>query len=72
MDWLLEIEAPLAKTVYWSVADLLELEVDLLFFDTTSTYFESDGDDGEEDGAKVVASTPSVTPRTAAPTSPRW
>jgi len=54
MDWLLEIETPLAKAVYWSVADLLDLEVDLLFFDTTSTYFESDGDDGEEGGAKVV------------------
>jgi hypothetical protein len=40
MDWLLEIEDELAEAVYWSVADLLNLEVDLLFFDTTSTYFE--------------------------------
>jgi hypothetical protein len=55
MDWLLEIEMPLAKAIYWAVADLLELEVDLLFFDTTSTYFESDGDDGvDENGARVV------------------
>ena len=42
MDWLLEIEAELAEQVYWATADLLNLEVDLLFFDTTSTYFERD------------------------------
>jgi hypothetical protein len=39
MDWLLEVEATVAKEVYHQVADLLNLEVDLLFFDTTSTYF---------------------------------
>ena len=42
MDWLLEVEAELAEQVYWAVATLLNLEVDLLFFDTTSTYFETD------------------------------
>lgn len=41
MDWLLEIEEELCKQVYWAVADLFNLEVDLLFFDTTSTYFET-------------------------------
>jgi Transposase DDE domain len=41
MDWLLEIEPALAKEAYFQVADLLNLEVDLLFFDTTSTYFET-------------------------------
>jgi hypothetical protein len=41
MDWLLKIEDKLAEEVYWQVADLLNLEVDLLFFDTTSTYFET-------------------------------
>jgi transposase len=53
MDWLLEIEAELAEQVYWATADLLNLEVDLLFFDTTSTYFERDEADHEtvdEDG----------------------
>jgi transposase len=53
MDWLLEIEAQLAEQVYWATADLLNLEVDLLFFDTTSTYFERDEPDAEtvdEDG----------------------
>ncbi len=47
MDWLLEIEAELAEQVYWATADLLNLEVDLLFFDTTSTYFERDEPDPE-------------------------
>jgi hypothetical protein len=47
MDWLLEIEAQLAEQVYWATADLLNLEVDLLFFDTTSTSFERDEPDAE-------------------------
>jgi transposase len=58
MDWLLEIEAQLAEQVYWATADLLNLEVDLLFFDTTSTYFERDEADGEsvdEDGTAQPA-----------------
>ena len=42
MDWLLTIEDELSKQVYFALADLLNLEVDLLFFDTTSTYFEID------------------------------
>jgi Transposase DDE domain len=41
MDRLLTMETKLAEQVYWAVADLLNLEVDLLFFDTTSTYFET-------------------------------
>ena len=44
MDFLLEHQADLEKELYWAVADLLNLEVDLLFFDTTSTYFESAGE----------------------------
>ena len=48
MDWLLEIEAQLAEQVYWATADLLNLEVDLLFFDTSSTYFERDERDPEQ------------------------
>jgi hypothetical protein len=46
MDWLLQIRAELEKEVFHQVADLLNLEVDLLFFDTTSTYFET-GDEDE-------------------------
>ena len=42
MDWLVSVEAQVAKAVYSAVADLFTLEVDLLFFDTTSTYFQVD------------------------------
>jgi len=39
MDWLLEIKDELEKKVFDNLAHLLNLEVDLLFFDTTSTCF---------------------------------
>jgi hypothetical protein len=39
MDWLLEIREPLEKAVFDAAAEVLGLEIDLLFFDTTSTYF---------------------------------
>ena len=42
MDWLLLVQGELEREVYHQVANLLNLEVDLLFFDTTSTYFELD------------------------------
>ena len=45
MDWLLQIGPALAKQAYHRVTDLLNLEVDLLFFDTTSTYVEIDDAD---------------------------
>jgi len=48
MDVLIEAGEALQKEVFFSVADLLNLEVDLLFFDTTSTYFEIEGEDPEE------------------------
>ena len=53
MDWLVEVEAELTESVYWAVADLLNLEVDLLFFDTTSTYFEIDQPDQPAEGETV-------------------
>jgi len=53
MDWLLEVESELAEAVYWSTADLLNLEVDLLFFDTTSTYFEIETADDPAEGETV-------------------
>ncbi len=45
MDWLLDVRDELEKEVFSQVANLLNLEVDLLFFDTTSTYFETGGED---------------------------
>jgi len=40
MDWLHDTRERLEAGVFDKVATLLNLEVDLLFFDTTSTYFE--------------------------------
>jgi len=57
MDFLLAALPELQEQVFFSVANLLNLEVDVLFFDTSSTYFELDrladelaeGDDAEGD-----------------------
>jgi transposase len=42
MDFLLEHGEAIQKEVFWSTANLLNLTVDLIFFDTTNTYFEID------------------------------
>jgi hypothetical protein len=44
MDLLIDADtdASVQEAVFFAVADLLNLEVDLLFFDTTSTYFETE------------------------------
>ena len=47
MDWLHDVRGELEKQVYFQVADLLNLQVDLLFFDTTPTYFETGAADEE-------------------------
>jgi Transposase DDE domain len=39
MDWLLQIREQLERQVFDRACQVLGLEVDLLFFDTTSTYF---------------------------------
>ena len=45
MDFLLGAQEEVQKSVFFSTADLLNLDVDLLLYDTTSTYFEMDEDD---------------------------
>jgi hypothetical protein len=61
MDWLIQIEDQLARGVFDQVAHLLNLEVDLIFFDTTSTYFETEDPDEpvwrDEHGRRVEADT---------------
>ncbi len=42
LDSLLAMESEVAEAVYWALAELIRLEVDLVFFDTTSTYFAVD------------------------------
>lgn len=58
MDDLISVEPKLTRQIYDQLADLLNLEVDLLFFDTTSTYFELDESDDllwRDEKGKVVA-----------------
>src|SRR6266536_2743555 len=45
MDVFLSVLAELQQAVFFSVANLLNLEVDILFFDTSSTYWETEATD---------------------------
>ena len=45
MDFLLDADEAIQREVFFAVANLLNLEVDVVLFDTTSTYFEVEGDD---------------------------
>lgn len=47
MDFLLEASEKIQHDVFFSVANLFNLEVDLLFLDTTTTYFEIDDEEDE-------------------------
>jgi hypothetical protein len=47
MDFLLECSERVQESVFFSVANLLNSQVDIIFFDTTSTYFEVEADDDE-------------------------
>ena len=65
MDFFLGALDDLQEAVFFSVANLLNLEVDILFFDTSSTYWETDsaddafgddtdGDDRGDESARAV------------------
>ena len=64
MDFLHAALPELQETVFFTVANLLNLEVDLLFFDTTSTYWETDRLDDAiaADGATVEGTDQPDTP----------
>jgi transposase len=50
MDFLLESAEEIQRNVFSAVANLFNLEVDVIFFDTTTTYFEVEGlSQGEEE-----------------------
>jgi DDE family transposase len=49
MDFLLACSERVQEAVFFSVANLLNSEVDVIFFDTTSTYFEIETDDDEDE-----------------------
>ncbi len=52
MDFLLAADAELQELVFFNVANLLNLEVDVVFLDTTSTYFEVEEPD-DPDNTKL-------------------
>ena len=52
MDFLLEASPEIQHDVFFSLANLFNLEVDLIFLDTTSTYFEIEDEDPGEDGLR--------------------
>ncbi|MDQ2761350.1 MAG: IS1634 family transposase [Actinomycetota bacterium] len=57
MDFLHAALGELQERVFFTVASLLDLEVDLLFFDTSSTYWETDrlpDELGDEDDEQVT------------------
>ena len=57
MDFLLACAERVQESVFFSVAHLLNLEVDVIFFDTTTTYWETeaeeDGEEVDEDGSQL-------------------
>ena len=48
MDFLLKHADAIQKEVFWATAQLLNLTVDLIFFDTTNTYFEMEDTNDSE------------------------
>ncbi|MFD1361753.1 hypothetical protein ACFQ4A_08805 [Lentibacillus salinarum] len=49
MDVLLEVKEALEKQVYYATADLMNLEVDLIYFNTTSSNFEVEPPEASDD-----------------------
>lgn len=54
MDFLLEASEKVQEEVFFATANLLNLEVDLIYFDTTSTYFEVEEADDPNDSKQYL------------------
>ncbi len=69
MDFLEAEKAAIERAIYFRVADLLNLDVDLIFYDTTSLHFEIDDEDrgvGPDDvvrGTEAAGAKPYSAPR---------
>jgi hypothetical protein len=48
MDLLEENKAEVEKAIFFKMADLMNADVDLIFYDTTSLHFEVDEEDETE------------------------
>jgi hypothetical protein len=55
MDFLEAHKEEVERAIYFRVADLLNAEVDLIFYDTTSLHFEIDEEDEEDGVGNVLA-----------------
>ena len=51
LDFLQDCKEELEKTIFFKIADLFNVDVELIFYDTTSVHFEVDDED-EEDGGE--------------------
>jgi transposase len=49
MDFLASRKEEIEEKLYWQLADLLSMDVDLIFYDTTSVHFAIDDEDEEEE-----------------------
>ena len=68
MDFLEENKAVLEEALYFRMADLLNLDVELIFYDTTSLHFEIDEEDtGVGEGEEVYGSVAAGRKRYRAP-----
>ena len=74
MDLLVDADTTgrVQESVFFAVANLLNLEVDLLFFDTTSTYFERDDEDDRRRRRSAGSGTPRTTATTCRRSSSGW
>jgi hypothetical protein len=67
MDFLLACSERVQEAVFFSVANLLNSEVDVVFFDTTSTYFETETEDDADGDGLAGEDNPDQQPATDAP-----
>jgi len=68
MDFLEANKESIEQAIFYRVADLLNLDVDVIFYDTTSLHFEIDEEDrgnkaGEVKGSKAAGAKTYATPR---------
>jgi hypothetical protein len=58
MDFLEANKVEVEKSVYFAMADLMNADVDLIFYDTTSLHFEVDEEDELEQGGEDTSNAP--------------
>ncbi len=67
VDFLKANKAAIEQAIFYQVADLLSLDVDIIFYDTTSLHFEIDDEDEGNEKGQVRGSMPAGAKTCAAP-----